>query len=112
MACAGSHGHAERPGTAVVQRKRRRAPIIWRRLGASRRKPDVKVAWQVTGTRRDRYAEAQCIEVEQEKSETERGQYLHPELYDVGPETADVGRPVGYMMSLIGKAGSDSDSDR
>ena len=37
--------------------------------------------WQVTGVRRDPYAEAHPLRVEMEKTEKERGYYLHPELY-------------------------------
>jgi len=42
----------------------------------------MKVCWQVTGTRKDRSAEAHPFEVEQEKPEEERGRYLEPSLYD------------------------------
>jgi hypothetical protein len=41
-----------------------------------------KVCWQVTGTRRDRWAAANPVEVEPEKPEAERGRYLEPGLYD------------------------------
>lgn len=44
--------------------------------------PGVKVCWQITGVRKDRWAEANPIEVEQEKSDEERGRYLYPELYN------------------------------
>ena len=40
-------------------------------------KPNVKVSWQVTGIRRDAYAEKHRIQVEEDKGE-ERGKYLHP----------------------------------
>lgn len=43
--------------------------------------PSVKVSWQVTGIRRDAWAERHRIPVEQEKPELERGFYLHPELF-------------------------------
>jgi hypothetical protein len=39
-----------------------------------------KVSWQVTGVRKDAWANTHRIPVEQEKSEKERGYYLHPEL--------------------------------
>ena len=42
----------------------------------------MKVCWQVTGTRKDRWAAANPFEVEQEKPEEERGRYLEPSLYD------------------------------
>jgi len=41
----------------------------------------MKVCWQITGSRKDAYAQANPIVVEQEKSATERGRYLHPEVY-------------------------------
>ncbi|MGH2355353.1 MAG: hypothetical protein ACRDJN_27400 [Chloroflexota bacterium] len=40
--------------------------------------PRVKVSWQVTGVRRDAYAEAHPVPVEQPKAEADRGRYLHP----------------------------------
>jgi hypothetical protein len=44
-------------------------------------KPGGKVSWQVTGIRQDAYAKAHRIQVEEEKPQTERGFYLHPELF-------------------------------
>jgi hypothetical protein len=41
----------------------------------------VKVSWQVTGVRRDAWAEANRIAPEQKKPREERGKYLHPELF-------------------------------
>jgi hypothetical protein len=41
----------------------------------------MKVSWQVTGIRRDPWANAHRIEVEEDKPTKERGYYLHPELY-------------------------------
>lgn len=41
--------------------------------------PGVKVSWQVTGIRRDAYAVAHPIVVEEDKVLAERGRYLHPE---------------------------------
>jgi hypothetical protein len=46
----------------------------------------MKVCWQVTGTRRDRWAVANPVEVDQEKPEVERGRYLDPSLYDESDE--------------------------
>jgi len=43
--------------------------------------PNVKVSWQVTGIRRDAWAERHRIPVEEEKPERERGFYLHPDLF-------------------------------
>jgi hypothetical protein len=44
--------------------------------------PHVKVSWQVTGIRHDRWAEKNRIPVEVQKSERERGLYLHPEAFN------------------------------
>jgi hypothetical protein len=41
----------------------------------------MKVCWQVTGIRQDASAQAHPLVVEQDKSENERGYYLHPEAH-------------------------------
>jgi hypothetical protein len=41
----------------------------------------VKVSWQITAVRQDAYAKAHPLVVEQAKPTTERGYYMHPELY-------------------------------
>jgi hypothetical protein len=41
----------------------------------------MKVSWQVTGVRQDAYAKAHPLEGEVDKPESERGYYIHPELY-------------------------------
>ena len=38
----------------------------------------MKVSWQVTGIRKDAWANRNRIPIEEEKSETERGRFLHP----------------------------------
>jgi trimeric autotransporter adhesin len=43
--------------------------------------PGQKISWQVTGTRKDAYAEAHRIEAEVDKPASERGKYLHPALF-------------------------------
>jgi hypothetical protein len=45
-------------------------------------KPGVEVSWQVTGVRRDRWAEAHPISVEEDKPAEDRGYFLHPEAHD------------------------------
>jgi hypothetical protein len=42
-------------------------------------KPGAKVSWQVTGIRRDAFANAHRIRVEEDKPVAERGSYMHPE---------------------------------
>jgi hypothetical protein len=51
--------------------------------------PNIEVSWQVTGIRRDAYANKNRIPVEVEKAEQERGYYLHPEAFNQ-PETRSV----------------------
>jgi hypothetical protein len=51
-------------------------------------KPNVKVSWQITGVRQDAYAKAHPLVVEQEKPASERGLYVHPELYGALREKA------------------------
>ncbi len=43
--------------------------------------PNVKVSWQVTGIRKDAYAEANRVVVEVDKKGEEKGTYIHPELF-------------------------------
>jgi hypothetical protein len=47
---------------------------------------NLKVSWQVTGTRKDPWARKYSVPVEQEKLDNERGYYLHPELYNQSEE--------------------------
>jgi len=46
-----------------------------------------KVCWQITGIRRDPFAEKHRIPVEEGKSDEERGTYLHPEPWGQPQET-------------------------
>ncbi len=43
--------------------------------------PNVEVSWQVTGVRKDPWANANRVVPELDKEEAEKGYYLHPELY-------------------------------
>ncbi|MCW2953230.1 MAG: hypothetical protein JWQ48_2400 [Conexibacter sp.] len=60
--------------------------IVWKEL-ANRTftirtdEPRTKVSWQVTGVRQDAYAKAHRTPVEQDKTGTDRGRYLTPELF-------------------------------
>jgi len=49
-------------------------------------KSGMKISWQVTGIRQDAWANAHRIPVEVQKSERERGYYIHPELYGAPEE--------------------------
>lgn len=49
-------------------------------------KPNLKISWQITGIRKDPYAESNRIQVVVEKKADERGKYLHPEAYGLSAE--------------------------
>ncbi len=49
-------------------------------------KPNVEVSWQVTGVRKDAFAEAHRMVVEVDKPENERGHYLCPEVFGKSAE--------------------------
>jgi hypothetical protein len=49
-------------------------------------KPNVEVSWQVTGVRKDKWAEAHRVVPEMEKEARYKGSYLHPELYGKSAE--------------------------
>jgi hypothetical protein len=55
----------------------------------------MRVCWQVTGTRKDRWAAANPFEVEQEKPQAERGRYLHPDLYGAPEEQSVMRARIG-----------------
>ncbi len=46
----------------------------------------MEVSWQVTGIRKDAWAQAHSMAVEEEKSDNQRGYYLHPEVYGQSEE--------------------------
>jgi len=56
-------------------------PIAHDRFTIQSDQPQVRVSWQVTGIRRDRYAKAHPIQVVVPKAKNDQGRYLHPELY-------------------------------
>ena len=51
----------------------------------------MKVSWQVTGIRKDPWANANRNQVEEDKPDKERGYYLHPDLYSQ-PEEKGISR--------------------
>jgi hypothetical protein len=57
------------------------AEISGNRFKIAGGKSGSKVSWQVTGIRKDAYADAHRIKVEEDKPPQERGHYLHPELF-------------------------------
>ncbi len=50
--------------------------------------PGMKVSWEITGIRQDKWAEAYRIPVEEVKPDDEKGLYLHPELYGLSRDHA------------------------
>ena len=46
----------------------------------------MKISWQVTGIRKDPWANAHRIQVEEDKPDKERGYYLYPDLYGKAAE--------------------------
>ncbi len=52
-------------------------------------KPNVEVSWQVTGIRKDAWANAHRVNVEPAKTALYQGHYIHPELYGA-PEEASM----------------------
>jgi hypothetical protein len=64
----------------------------------------VKVSWQVTGIRRDAWANAHRIVVEEEKVGVEVGTYLHPELFYQGKEKS-LRRPVYPKLGALERQG-------
>ena len=63
-------------------------------------KPNVKVSWQVTGVRKDAWANAHRVVPEVEKKGKDKGHYLHPELYG---ESQDKGIMSLGMQTNISK---------
>jgi trimeric autotransporter adhesin len=63
-------------------------------------KPNVEVSWQVTGIRQDAWANTHRIPVEVSKPESERGSYLHPELFGAPAEKsiAAVRHPMQKLL--------------
>ena len=52
-------------------------------------KPNIKVSWQVTGIRKDAFAEKYRIPVEEIKKDDEIGKYIHPDAFGI-PETMSI----------------------
>ena len=77
------------PGDAYISRK-----IRGNTFSIQTEQPNVEVSWQVTGIRRDAYAEAHPIVVEEEKAVADRGFYLHPEEHG---QPADLA--IGHLPS-------------
>ena len=78
-------------------------------------KPNVRVSWQVTGARQDKWAQAHPIDPEEPKKAAERGHFLLPELYGrpasegiVPPPTIEALRPAHGVQSALSPAAARS----
>jgi hypothetical protein len=58
--------------------------------------PGLKVSWMITGVRQDVFAEANPVVVEPDKSDADRGMFLHPELFG-----HDETRRIGFNFSKV-----------
>jgi len=66
-------------------------------------KSGMRVSWMVTGVRRDPYAAAHPVQVEQPKASHERGKYLAPREYGM-PETSGIDYRSDRKLSLNSKS--------
>ena len=48
----------------------------------------VRVSWQLTGVRKDAWAQAHPLRVEEDKSAEQKGHYRHPEMFGEGPNAS------------------------
>ena len=55
--------------------------IAGNRFAIAGGKPFMNVSWQITGIRKDAYAEAFRIQIEIDKSDEEKGLYMHPTAF-------------------------------
>lgn len=68
-------------------------------------KPNVKVFWQVTGVRKDAYAKANPIRVEEDKPAGLKGRLIHPEAFgSTDPIAAHLGKLASDSMNLAPKS--------
>lgn len=66
-------------------------------------RPNTEVSWQVTGIRQDPWANANRIQVEEEKTPEEKGKFLHPQALGIGKadgsDYASVALPILVPIS-------------
>ena len=60
--------------------------VVGNRFKIAGGKPNQRVSWQVTGIRKDAYAEMHRIPIEESKPAADRGRYLHPEAFGLPKE--------------------------
>ncbi len=75
---------------------------------------NVEVSWQVTGIRRDAWADAHRIQVEVDKADYERGFYRHPELYGqpLSKKIEEATRPGSMTQSATDVVATPADDGR
>ena len=56
----------------------------------------MKVSWQVTGIRKDSWANAHRIRVEEDKPAKGRGYYTYPELFMVSSQKRERDKPLAF----------------
>lgn len=61
----------------------------------------LEVSWQVTGVRKDAWAQANQVEMEKEKPLNERGLYLYPELHSEPKEKGIVTERTKDQSTII-----------
>jgi len=61
----------------------------------------LKVSWQVTGVRRDAWAKAHPLVVEEKKARGKRERYLHPEEHGQSADASSLGEMVGDARKLL-----------
>lgn len=66
-------------------------------------KRNMKVSWQVTGIRKDAWANAHRIKVEEDKLTDESGCFLHPQLHNVPEEKGIAHARLSMLMKLKNK---------
>ncbi|MBO6574296.1 MAG: hypothetical protein JJ896_02675 [Rhodothermales bacterium] len=67
-------------------------------------KPSVKVSWQVTGVRQDRWAQENRFIVERDKAPESRGLFLHPSAYGL-PSQRGMRPRRAVPIDLLGRPG-------
>ncbi len=63
--------------------------------------PQMKISWQLTGIRKDSWAKAHPLVVEEEKPSSEKGCYLHPDLYGQSEEKSKFFAQYPDMMQPV-----------
>src|SRR5690606_30826031 len=68
--------------------------------------PNVKVSWQVTGVRQDKFAEAHRVEVEVQKEPENQGRYIHAKEWGQ-PITKEINYEINHNPANNGQPAAD-----